>query len=146
MTRRFQFSLRTLLIALVTVCIALGGWHLYFVFFGPYVEAAPTVAGQPIFVRGRFFDFFGMPSTVYVVQVVKLGPNGKPITCQSGSGYVQRSGLWSYNIEVELSPINKPGEYDLELMGLTKAVRAKKRTMQKDPVRAKLSILAREGD
>jgi hypothetical protein len=43
-------------------------------------------------------------------------------------------------------PIHQPGEYDLELMGLTNAVRAKKRTMQEDPVRSKLQIVAKSGE
>ena len=145
MRRRFQFRLRTLLILLVTVCIALGSWHLYFLYFGPYVEAVgPVVVGQPFTVRGRFVDFWGYESEVYAIQVSRIEKGGRVIH-QSAGGSANRKGFWWYDVEVELSPVFKDGEFDVEIHPLTKAVAARKRNTPGDAVRGKM-VVRRQAD
>lgn len=140
--RWFQFRLRTLLGFLVLLCIMLGGWSLYWTFFGPVVKAAPAVAGSPILVEGRFLDFLGSDSTVFIVQVTRPMKDGRPLICQSGSGRATRSGLWSYDFEAELGPIREPGDYDLVLRPSTSAHRAAfKKGQRLDGIRGKMTVL-----
>lgn len=122
--RWFQFQLRTLLAFVVFLCLPLGSWSLYSTYLGPYIEADSAVAGQPITVRGRFIDFLGDESTVYVVRLAKPMPDGRPLICQSKGGFAQRHGLWTYDFEAELRPVEKSGSYTLEVLRLTKAARA----------------------
>ncbi|HEV7221876.1 MAG TPA: hypothetical protein VGN42_04195 [Pirellulales bacterium] len=126
--RRFQFRLRTLLVLIVVICIALGSWHLYWNYFGPYIEAESATVGQPIKIRGRFFDFRGPLSTVYVVNISQPMADGRPLIYQSGGGRTVRSGWWAYDVEIELHPVRKAGRYDIELLPLTKAVSAAGKT------------------
>lgn len=140
--RWFQFRLRTLLGFSVLLCIVLGAWSLYWTYFGPVVKAAPVIAGKPILVEGRFLDFLGSDSTVFVVQATRPMKDGRPLVCQSGGGRVTRSGLWSYDFQVELAPIREPGEYDLELRPLTSAHRAAFNKGQRLPgIRGKMTVL-----
>lgn len=134
-----QFRLRTLLFVIVAVCLVLGGWHLS---VRPFVSAGPAVVGKPFMVRGRFVDVLGFESEVYIVQVSKLHTNGKPVICQSGSGKTERRALCAYDVEIELAPISAPGEYDVEIHALTKAVHARKTSMQARAVRGKLVVKA----
>lgn len=141
MKKRFQFRLRTLLGALVAMCLVLGGWHLYSVYFGPYVEVAGTaVTGEPFTVRGRFVDFLGFPSEVFVVNVSKVRPDGQRVIYQSAGGRASRSGLWNYDFEIELGRILKDGDYDIEVRPLTKAVRARKKHTPAYSLRGKMSV------
>lgn len=120
--RWFQFRLRTLLAAVVLLCIALGGWRLYWTFCGPYVKSGPAQVGAKFKVRGRFVDFLGPDSTVYAVKVSRPMSNGRPVIYQSGSGHASRSGFWTYEFELELGPVLKAGDYKLEVFPLTQAV------------------------
>jgi len=122
--RRFQFRLRTLLVLIVVICIALGSWHLYWNYFGPYIEAESATVGQPIKIRGRFFDFRGPLSAVYVVKISQPMADGRPLIYQSGSGRTVRSGWWAYDVEIELHPVRQAGRYDLELLPTTKTMLA----------------------
>jgi hypothetical protein len=140
--RWFQFRLRTLLGFLVLLCILLGAWSLYWTYFGPIVKAAPVIAGKPILVEGRFLDFLGPDSTVFIVQVTRPMKDGRPLICQSGSGRVARSGLWSYDFEVELAPIREPGDYDLVLRPSTSAHGAASKKGQRLPgIRRMMTVL-----
>lgn len=147
--RWFQYRLRTLLALVVLLCVLLGSWQLYWTYFGPYVAAEPAMVGQPINVRGRFFDFRGPETTAFTVKLSRPMADGRPVIHQSGGGYVKRRGLWAYDVEIELRPIGKPGEYDVELLPMTKAVmaasRGKSRTAVdrvRTVVRGKARILA----
>lgn len=145
--RWFQFRLRTLLALVVLVCLVLGGWQLYWTYFGPYVQAEPVKVGQPIKVRGRFFDFRGADSTVFTVKLSKPRADGRPVIYQSGGGRTLRRGWWVYDVEIELAPLRKPGDYDVELHPLTKAVFAAHKSKQpgaadrvRPVIRSKLSV------
>lgn len=145
--RWFQFRLRTLLGLVVLVCLVLGGWQLYWTYFGPFVQAEPAAVGQPIKIRGRFFDFRGLKSTVYTVKISKPMADGRPVICQSGSGFATRRGWWVYDVEIELAPLRKPGKYDVELHPLTQALYAALRSKLpgaadrvRPVIRSKLSV------
>lgn len=140
MRRRFQFSLKTLLALFGLLCLGLGSWSLYWTYFGPYIEADDVVAGQPIRVRGRFMDLFGFDEAPFVIDVVGKMADGSPIIMQEGGGMAKRAGWWAYDVEVKLGPVHKPGNYDLRLLSLTKAVHAGKKKMQDDPVCGKITV------
>ena len=115
MRRRFQFSLRTLMILVVLLCVALGTWQVYLRYFTSFVELATTPVGQAIQVRGRFVRFGGSPSTAIAVYV---RPIGKSVIAQSGSSLVQKTGWGTYEFDIKLSPIQRPGEYDVTVSNL----------------------------
>jgi hypothetical protein len=138
--RWLQFRLKTLLFGVVTICLLLGAWHLYAVYFGPYVAAGPAVVGEPFMVRGRWVDFLGFDSEVFVVQVSRPNAQGRPVIHQGASGRAARGGLWSYNFEVELAPIYQDGEYTIEARPLTKAVRDRKKHAPADSVWGRIVV------
>lgn len=141
MTRRFQFRLRTLLGLLVMVCVVLGGWHIYSVKFGPRVElVGPAEVGKPFTVRGRFIDFLGFDTEVFVVNVSRLNSNGQRVIHQSSGDRATRHRLWNYDFEVELGPITIAGDYDIELRPLTKAAHARKKHIDRDCIRGKMTV------
>ena len=143
--RWLQFRLRTLLIAMVVVCLALGGWQLS---VRPYVSAGPAVVGKPFVVRGRFVDFLGPEVVTYVVQVSMpeaeadevvrkrgLVPDrtasmyglvpemdGGSVVFQSAGGNVRRDRYCAYDVEIELSPLYDAGEFDVGIVPLTNPV------------------------
>lgn len=119
---RFQFRLRTLLGATVAICLMLGGWHLYIVFFGPYVEAEPSLVGQPLVVRGKFFDFLGLEQEFFTVNIMRPLPDGSRVFHHSQQGSAMRTGLWAYYFELDVSPIKEEGEYEILLVPVTRAV------------------------
>jgi hypothetical protein len=102
--------------------------------------------GQPITVRGRFLDFLGLDNEPFVVRFVGKRANGGPIIMQEGGGMAKRRGWWAYEIEIELSPIRKPCDYDLQLLSLTKSVRDGKKKMQDDPIRRQITVHAAEAE
>jgi hypothetical protein len=61
MSRRFQFSLRTLLGTMGAVALSLGTAHLT-KRFGEFVSAEPIHVGHRLQVKGRLVEFFG-PAT-----------------------------------------------------------------------------------
>lgn len=124
MKRRFQFRLRTLLTLLVAVCTALGAWHLYSAYFGPYVEPGPAVVGQPFVVRGRFFDFLGLDQELFTVNVIRRLRDGRRLFQHSQQESAKRTGLWAYDFELEVSPVMQEGEYEIMLLPVTRAVLA----------------------
>lgn len=141
MTRRFQFRLRTLLGLLVTVCLVLGGWHLYSVKFGPRVAlVGHAEVGEPFTVRGRFVDFLGFETEVFVVNVSKLNAKGQRVIHQSSGDRATRRGLWNYAFEVELGRVTEAGDYDIEVWPLTKAAHARKKHIDRDCIRGKMTV------
>jgi hypothetical protein len=121
MRLKLQFRLRTLLIAVIAICLLLGVWKLY---SRQFVEADPAVTGKPFKVHGRFVDFFGKESAVFVVNAIR-NTDGERVIYQSGGGRVEKRGIGRYDFEVELAPIRREGEYDLELRPLTRTARGK---------------------
>jgi hypothetical protein len=145
--RWFQFRLRTLFAFMVLLCLILGTWSLYSTYFGPYIEADSAVASQPITVRGRFVDFLGDESTVYVVKITKPMADGRPLICQSKGGFAQRHGLWTYDFEAKLGPVEKSGSYTLEVLPLTKGVRATpKRNPRPGVVATQITVMPLSGE
>jgi len=114
MARRFQFRLKSLMAAVVVICLGLGGWQLLMT-FGQYVEAEPAVVGQPIKIHGRFF-YFGEKKTEYghpydlVLKRSSVSGNG-----EYGKACGWRSGWRRYDLQMKLSPVDEPGEYMLTL-------------------------------
>lgn len=152
MQRRWlQYRLRTLLVLTVLLCLALGFWHLYWTRFGPFIQVAPATVGQRLIVQGRFFDFRGPESTVYVIKVSKLMADGSSLIYQSGSGRANRKGLWTYDLETQLGRIQQPGEYYVDLLPITNAVIAAGRTKSpvdfarvRPAIRCKFRVLAND--
>lgn len=142
MPRRFQFRLRTLLGLLMMVCIVLGAWHLYSVKFGPRVEPVGLAeVGKPFAVRGRFVDFLGFDTEVFVVNVSRLNAKSQRVIHQSTGNRATRHGLWNYDFEVELGPVATAGDYDIELWPLTKAAHARKKHIDRDCIRGKMTVM-----
>ena len=115
MTRRFQFSLRALLLVTAILCLPLGGWHL-FKKYGQFIEASPIIAGQPIVVNGRLIQFFGPKRCHYCLDIWGNHGGGLVLlhTCY---GFADRSGPFTYSIHAEYSiPQFQPGQYRLALV------------------------------
>jgi hypothetical protein len=112
--RWFQFSLRSLMAAVVVNCLGLGGWHLLLK-YGQYVEAEPAVVGQPIKIRGRFLDFGGQPSDPddgrYTLTVYPNFDSGQSMVAYRKAKYV---GCWVYETEDEFVS-EDPGDFKLTL-------------------------------
>jgi hypothetical protein len=109
--RWLQFRLSSLLAFVFFVCIALGGLHLL-IAYGQYVEAGPAVVGEPIKVRGRFFVFLpGELNGSYEFNVPG-GLFGLDGHFWTGAKY---SGWGRYEIDMQLTPSWKPGEYALRI-------------------------------
>jgi len=107
-----QFSLRSLLGLVILICLGLGGWNLLMT-YGQYVEAEPTVVGQPIKIRGRFFHFFaGDDSGWYVLEI----RSGGLLDFYSDS-LADYSGWGRYANETLLDPnyFDEPGEYTMTM-------------------------------
>lgn len=111
--RWFQFSLKTLMAAVVLICLGLGGWHLFWT-YGQWIEAEPAVVGQPIKIRGRFFHF-GRANEVggwrYELDVFPsdCGNWGRKL------GFAQSVGWCLYEIEAKYVPFRSPGEITMTL-------------------------------
>lgn len=104
MSRRFQFSLRTLLGLAAAVCLVLGGWHLFDT-YGNYIEIDRIRVGEPITVRGRYVRFFG-PDKLEIF----LGWGGSDYELYGWPRDVERSWLCLYSFECELDPVYEPGD------------------------------------
>jgi hypothetical protein len=112
MSRRFQFSLRTLLVAVAMLCIVLGGKSL--ASRVAYVEAMPTAEKDTLLVRGRMFSFLGPESAVWTLLLYRHWD--MPIDPQwAASGTVSRSLFAFYDVELEIPRPLRPGEYALML-------------------------------
>lgn len=92
MSRRFQFSLRALLVVVTVGCLLLGGWHLLKT-YGQYIEASGRLrAGERISVRGRIIRPFGPEELSYNFIVYGVSSNnGVPSEALS-----RGCGHWSY--------------------------------------------------
>lgn len=136
MRLKLQFRLKTLLAAVVGICLLLAAGKLY---FRQFVEAGPAIVGQPFKVRGRFVDLAGYESAVFVVNVSRVTPGGRVIY-QSAAGRTERRWIGRYDFEVELATIQDAGEYDLELSPLTRAVAARGKHIDADAVWGRMVV------
>lgn len=132
-----QFRLKTLLAAIVGICLLLGAGKLY---FRQFVEAGPAIVGQPFKVRGRFVDLSGNESAVFVVNVSRVTAIGRVIY-QSAAGRTERRGIGRYDFEVELATLRDEGEFDLELRPLTSAVAARGKHTDADTIWGRMVVL-----
>jgi hypothetical protein len=110
--RWFQYSLKSLMAAVVLICLGLGGWHLLFK-YGQYVEAESAVVGQPIKIRGRFFHFFASEDDRGYYHFEALIQDGSG-ACLVKSGYGIDVGWWQFKFETDFK-LKRPGEYALTL-------------------------------
>src|SRR5690242_5114711 len=106
MPRRFQYSLRTLLIAMAICACGLFLWCSYpFGFIG--VENA--TCGRPAKFNGRFVQAFGPPEINCHYELTYRGRR----SIDFGDVVARRSALVFYRFEGELWPIESPGEYQI---------------------------------
>ncbi|HQU46380.1 MAG TPA: hypothetical protein PK867_26470 [Pirellulales bacterium] len=113
MSRRFQFSLRALLVAAAVVPLMLGGAHL-FSGYAQYIEVGPVQVDGSTVIEGRIVRFFGPLDLEYCLEV-----DGRP----------EHEGIWSFGIARRkwlcIYPIQRdydfsrrpPGQYRLTLIG-----------------------------
>lgn len=137
MRLNLQFRLRTLLAAIVGICLLLGAGKLY---FRQFIEAGPAIVGQPFKVRGRFVDLSGNESAVFVVNVSRVTARGRVIY-QSAAGRTERRGIGRYDFEVDFATIQKEGEYDLELRPLTSAAAARGKHTEADTIWGRMVVI-----
>ena len=117
MRRRFQFSLRWLLIAIALVSILLGSWQIYTAHFATHVEAVTRRVGQPVILRGRFSLKDGASSVKFQLAVVpsgatRVGPT-ETFDCRA-----ERSRFGIYTFSEPVTCLNRsswtqPGVFDL---------------------------------
>jgi len=112
MSRRLQFSLRTLFVGLVLTCLGLGLWHRYV--WMPHVELRPGAFPQRFRLQGRFLQFSGSDSLQYEFEIVKLGGE-VPVIYKQGAGATWRRGWWTHGFEQEFSLAAEPGSYEIWL-------------------------------
>ncbi len=110
MTRRFQFSVRALLVGIVIACIALGLWRAYVPHYSSFVEAGPAVVGKPFATHGRVFVFGSHPSA-FTVEIALRGV----IQEQSLVDFPEDVTWGAYEFDVEMSEMTRPGDYDIQI-------------------------------
>lgn len=142
--RRSRLRLLLLLTLLVVLGGALGGWHVYSVYLARHVEAAePAVAGKLIVIRGRYAEFLGFDNEAVALDVNRIHPDGKRTPYKSATGRANRHGLWSYDFEVTLDKFTHSGEYEIEVLPLTRAIHARKgKHTDVDLIRGKMVVSA----
>jgi hypothetical protein len=114
MPRRFQFSLKRLILLAVFVCLWLGGWHLRNN-VRRFIEAEPAFVGRPIRIRGQYFEYNGPTLRDFIV--IADGPlhsNVRP-RIWSSDVVARRLGSGTYNLETSLEHARLPGVYRLRL-------------------------------
>lgn len=118
MSRRFQFSLNTLIVATAFASVCLGGWHIYRAHFAEFIKAETSVVGQPIRLSGRF-SLKGAPdSTRFHIGVT---PAGAKTIKESIKYHTERGRFGSYQFTEPATYLNQsrwtePGEFDLYVL------------------------------
>jgi hypothetical protein len=108
--------LKSLMAAVVVICLGLGGWHLLWT-KGQCVEPGPAVVGQPIKIHGRFVRIFaGDESGRYYLSVSPIDEPGFGGRCFGLGWYGEAEyvGWWMYEFEGNLSPLDV-GEFTMTL-------------------------------
>ena len=113
MSRRFQFSLRALLVASVVICVGLGSWR-FRSDTRQYVLADHVSVNAPIKVRGQFFHLDGPVIHHFLVLAEAPEKNGKRFRWGE-SGLARRKGAGTYEVEARLTGADSPGTYKLML-------------------------------
>ena len=108
MSRRFQFSLRTLLGLAAIICLMLGGWHLLET-YGNYMDVGDMAVGKPITVKGRVIRVLGPPKCW--IEASSSVADEQLEDGSSHAEWIRRSWLCCYEFEYELYPIKNPGEW-----------------------------------
>jgi hypothetical protein len=111
--RRPQFSLKRLLVALTLFCLLLGLWDFLSVVFTPSVAAKPVITGQAIQIHGRFFDSSGREWETCFVDVRKPANSGGSDIYRTRGTQVKRQWPGFYYLDLELPPVDEPGEYTI---------------------------------
>ncbi|HJT31175.1 MAG TPA: hypothetical protein VJ783_03930 [Pirellulales bacterium] len=70
----------------------------------------------------------------------RLNAKGQRFIHQSSGDRATRRGLWNYDFEVELGRVTEAGDYDIELRPLTKAAHARKKHVDRDRIRGKMTV------
>jgi hypothetical protein len=108
MPRRFQFSLRTLFAGTALCALGLVVWRAY-PFASMQVERPRR--GENIKVNGRFMRALGPPEIRCFYELENDGGG----SVDFGDVTATRSFFAFYHFHTELTPIEKPGLYQLEL-------------------------------
>jgi hypothetical protein len=108
MSRRFQFSLRTLLGFAALICLLLGGRHLLDT-YGSHLEVSDAALGKPIRLKGRLVRVFGPAKCV----VTFWGDVDQTDVCEwLHSKEVERSWLCFYEFDYEsFCSLDEPGDW-----------------------------------
>lgn len=110
---RPQFNLKRLLAALTFCCICLGAWNLYSAIFNPFVGGEHTITGGAIRIRGRLFDSSGRKCETFFVCIEKPANRGGDDIYQKRGIQVNREWPGFYYLDLEMPPVEEPGEYSI---------------------------------
>ncbi len=113
MTRRFQFSVRALLVGIVAICVGFGSWR-FRSSNRQYVHASPVRVRQHIEVTGQFFELNGPEIHHFLVLAEAPEKDGKRLRW-GGLGISRRKGAGTYVIESLLNGADDPGTHKLLL-------------------------------
>ena len=107
MPRRFQFSLRALLVLVAVACVLLGAWHLLET-YGTTIAIERPQVGEPLHVKATYFRPFG-PSECYLEVGYKVteGMTDGFVKCQLAKS-AERSWCCFYETEFDFDPIDYP--------------------------------------
>jgi hypothetical protein len=103
MSRRFQFSLRALLVATLVICLSLGVWHLLET-YGTSVAVENARVGAPIVVKARYFWPRGPDECTLFVGYARNDDTG----CVEKYLRAKRSWLGFYTVDYELDRVDRP--------------------------------------
>ena len=110
MSRRFQFSLRSLLAAGAVVCLSLGGWHVLTI-RSQYVAGLSAKVGEPITIEAQLVRFCG-PRVLYV----ELADNPPLDRVVYHNQYImERSWGCLYRLSETIDPMFEAGDYAILL-------------------------------
>ncbi|HEX5446605.1 MAG TPA: hypothetical protein VFW87_22495 [Pirellulales bacterium] len=122
MIRRFQFSLRGLLLAIFLVCLGLSAWRIYAGNFATCVVAETARVGQPIRLKGRFSLKNGADSERFEIDVQPFVGGRRPMICYETSKWRALrnwGGVYRFAVPATCSGQScwtKPGEYALTVL------------------------------
>ncbi|HET6879095.1 MAG TPA: hypothetical protein VFI31_03005 [Pirellulales bacterium] len=131
MSRRFQFSLRAVLLAMLLICLPLGAWQLLKT-SGQYIEADQCKLGTPFSVKGRIIRPTGPQQLSYHFRIEER--NGQCLINMFVTGAAKKAWPGTYAVDTEIPLLASdiaPGEYRLSLY-----------TLQEHVATCKLSITA----
>lgn len=110
--RRPQFSLKSLLGLLITVCLGLGGWRLHR--YRQFIEVGPARVAQSVRVKCRFCIDDGPVIQTFFALAEAPEVNGFQYRWDSGA-VARRVGPGIYDFEVKLGHPRTPGVHRLRV-------------------------------